>query len=175
MPKGVYKHKRSAPIYSSKRDTNKIVSYLLNRVEQVTESGCWIWTGALNSWGYGNMAYRTPKGKIKYIGTHRMSYLAHKGTIPKGMTIDHLCRVVSCINPYHLECVTNLENNYRSDNISARNKRKTHCHKGHPLEGENLYLYKPKGKQARRDCRQCRRITDSKRKPRVRSALDRQT
>ena len=50
-----------------------------------------------------------------------------KGTIPQGLVIDHLCRNKSCVNPAHLEAVTNTENVLRGEAPSAKAARKTHC------------------------------------------------
>src|ERR1700677_332108 len=58
---------------------------------------CWLWTGPLNTWGYG----RT-KWNYKYWSTHRLAYMLAKGPIPKGLTIDHLCRIKKVCNPEHL-------------------------------------------------------------------------
>ena len=62
--------------------------------------GCWIWQGHRNSGGYGSFSV-----KSKAVSAHRFSYMAFKGPIPEGMTIDHLCRKKSCVNPKHLEAV----------------------------------------------------------------------
>ena len=63
--------------------------------------GCWIWTGAVASTGY---------GKIRGWYAHRVSYQLFIGRIPVGYQIDHLCRVPACVSPAHLEAVTQGEN-----------------------------------------------------------------
>lgn len=57
-------------------------------------------------------------GVYKYVGTahgsklaHRMSYEFHKGPIPDKFVVDHTCRTRGCINPDHLEAVTQADNN----------------------------------------------------------------
>ena len=67
---------------------------------------------------------------------HRWSYEHHVGPIPEGLTVDHLCRNTSCVNPEHMEVVTREENAYRG----SRNKDKTHCDKGHELTAANVYV-----------------------------------
>lgn len=118
-----------------------------DKVIPVTESGCWIWTGACSPNGYGHALIRGG-GKKKYRDVHRTSYLLYKGHIPHGMTLDHLCRVKCCVNPDHLEVVTQKENNRRQKAVI------THCPQGHPYNEENTYRRKD-GKE-KRDCKTCR-------------------
>ena len=75
------------------------------------ENGCMIFTGATAGAGYGVVG-KGPAG-AGYYYVHRVSYEHHKGPIPEGLTIDHLCRVKLCVNPDHLEAVTQAENNRR--------------------------------------------------------------
>lgn len=102
------------------------------KITPITESGCWIWDGTSYR-GYGRLQI---KGK-NYLA-HRISYRLHKGPIPLGMTLDHLCRVRCCVNPHHLEAVTNKENVLRGLGPPARNSRKTHCKKGHEFTPDNI-------------------------------------
>jgi HNH endonuclease len=115
-------------------------AYLLSKVMPVTESGCWIWMGEITkSHGYGVVNGQLPNGRrIDYV--HRIFYERFKGAIPKGFTIDHLCRVRCCANPDHLEPVTIGENVLRGNSTSANHSRKTHCIHGHSLSGDNLYF-----------------------------------
>ena len=86
---------------------------------------CWLWIGSLHSNGY---------GQFRNLLAHRFSYTLHKGPIPYGLQIDHLCRNRGCVNPKHLEAVTGKTNLLRGISFSAKNAAKTVCHKGHPLE-----------------------------------------
>jgi hypothetical protein len=74
------------------------------------------------------------------------------GPIPAGLVIDHLCRVPSCMNPAHLEPVTNAENIRRG--YAARGLL-THCSKGHELTPESTYARD----RGYRRCKQCAAVT----------------
>ena len=108
------------------------------------ESGCWIWTGALTPTGYPQIC----DGR-RVIRAHRWAFERFVGPIPEGLVIDHKCRVRNCVNPDHLEPVTNRENVVRGN--SARPVR-AECNKGHEFTEQNTYI-NPKG---RRECRKCR-------------------
>lgn len=112
--------------------------------------GCWHWTGATDSAGYGRFRPHDPTTTNM---AHRVAYLALVGPIPDGLQLDHLCRVRKCVNPDHLEPVTARENILRGYGRGANEARQTRCQNGHPLSGDNLYI-KPNG---RRQCRQCNR------------------
>ena len=71
-----------------------------------SENGCWLWQGAKNGKGYAT--HRVSKGKVSVV--HKFYYELVKGPVPKGLVLDHLCRIKHCVNPDHLEPVTNQEN-----------------------------------------------------------------
>lgn len=73
---------------------------------------CWEWTGTKISKGYGEFSV---DGENVYA--HRWSYEHHVGPIPEGLVIDHLCCNQGCVNPEHLEPVTNEENLRRARDI----------------------------------------------------------
>jgi hypothetical protein len=117
-------------------------------VMPVTESGCWIWLGYISENGYGRFS---PKWKVAPLYAHRASYEIYKGSIPYGLTVDHLCRVRCCVNPDHLEVVTQHEN-LRRGTAWLYNKNKTHCKQGHTFSPENT-----RHKNNRRICIECER------------------
>ena len=84
----------------------------------VQPNGCWGWTAAKDpKTGYGNFSDK-PTGR-RMVNAHRMSWELYRGPIPAGLTIDHLCRNTSCVNPDHLEPVTQRENSRRGAEARA--------------------------------------------------------
>jgi len=67
---------------------------------------CWEWNGSKNkTTGYGK---KTVNGKS--VLAHRWMYETLFGAIPAGLVVNHLCSNQSCVNPHHLEVVTQAEN-----------------------------------------------------------------
>ena len=112
--------------------------------------GCWLWRGGQGRGGYG----RAHIGGTEYRPAHRVAYELVVGPIPDSFDLDHLCRVRLCVNPSHLEPVTNRENTLRGYGPTAINARKTHCLRGHPLSGDNLVRLRSSDE---RKCRTCHR------------------
>ena len=122
---------------------------------------CKIWQGKLDSDGYG-----IDRGR----GAHRRAYEAAKGSIPKGMCLDHLCRRRNCVEVAHLQVVTPWENTMRSPLTQGYiNASKTHCIHGHEFSPENT----SRGPAGRRRCKACRRAQSKERRVRIRAARER--
>jgi len=107
-------------------------------------AACWPWTAAKTAAGYGRLGERY---------AHRLSYEDARGEIQAGLVIDHLCRTRACVNPSHMEAVTNEENCARGMSRNAINDRKTACVNGHPFDDDNTYFRKDRPGQ--RQCKAC--------------------
>jgi len=116
-----------------------------NKVD-ITEN-CWLWTGALIGNGYAQHG-TYPNAQL----VHRISYRYHIGEIKDGMQIDHLCKVRNCVNPDHLEQVTQQENMKRSS-VLEHSLGLTHCKHGHEFTKENTIWRN----ERHRSCRTCTR------------------
>jgi len=104
---------------------------------------CWIYTSGGNS--YGSFYFRG-----YCFRAHRFAYLVSGKPIADGLVIDHECCVHYCVNPAHLEPVTQEENSHKSNRGASR---KPFCGYGHEMKGDNVYV-DPDG---HRHCIECRR------------------
>ena len=108
-------------------------------------NGCLLWRKPSGSNGRGTFW----NGK-RPVQPYRFAYELLIGPIPPGLTIDHVwangCRNPLCVNPNHLEVVSQCENVMR-----GRNAGKTHCPQGHPYDEANTYVTR-KGTRACRSC-----------------------
>lgn len=96
---------------------------------KVDKSGdCWVYkpaaTNGRSRYGTFSVDSRKDFPRIQ-MGAHRFAWLDTHGTIDDDLTLDHLCRNISCVNPEHLEEVT-LE-----ENVSRANRGRTVCRNGH--------------------------------------------
>lgn len=123
-----------------------IPAIIANRIK-VSESGCWEWTAGTDTHGYAQ-----PCIEGRYQLLHRWTYATLVGPIPKGLELDHICRVRHCVNPAHLEPVTHRQNVLRGEGVAAIAARTTHCPEGHEYAGGNLIVYS----DGKRRCRECR-------------------
>jgi len=113
---------------------------------KVDKSGeCWLWTAGKDRDGYGSFWFKNQTTRA-----HRFIYEFLVKVIPSGLTLDHICRKRSCVNPTHLEEATFRENALRGFGPAAINFRKTHCQHGHAFTPPNTY-WRPLG--GRRCCK----------------------
>ena len=157
MPKG-YRHTseaRERMVVAQRTRFPDVRTRLMQSLEQTENSDiCWEWQGTIRSDGYGFMSVNS-----RHVMAHRLSYETFVGPIPAGLQIDHLCRNRRCVNPRHLEPVTQRENLMRGETITAQASQQTHCKAGHAFDEANTYRHK-----GERKCRACRREADRRRR-----------
>lgn len=135
---------------------NETLEKIIKAVKINLTNGCWEWQRPLSE-GYGYLPFKSTRRNIR---AHRLSYEIFKGSIPKGLTVDHLCCNRKCCNPDHLEVVTRGENARRGKGLEiTHNKRRlrTHCKNGHEYTSENTRIDNSKGRNAR-VCRICAKL-----------------
>lgn len=131
---------------------------LWKKIRVNPETGCWDWLGgSVTVWGY---------GQFHILGhpyqAHNVVYTLYVGPVPGGLELDHTCRNRRCVNPGHLEPVTQLVNILRGSSPAALNAVKTHCKRGHVLSGENLRVKRGR-RGVLRVCRTCANAESARR------------
>lgn len=114
---------------------------------------CWFWGT--------RKGYYTLNFNGLIIGAHRLIYTLFVGVIPRGKVVDHKCNQPNCVNPRHLQAITQKANVDRAPtSLNVLNGQKTHCINGHEFTPENTYV-RP-DRKGRRDCKECKRIRGRK-------------
>lgn len=132
-------------------DSDEMISPM-EIAEPEPNTGCYLWPLGTTTDGYGVFQLR---GRKMYA--HRWSYLVAFGHLPEGVLVLHKCDTPACVNPDHLFLGSQKDNMDDASNkgrIRNRQMSQTHCIHGHPLSGNNLYVY---GKTGHRGCKTCRR------------------
>lgn len=104
-----------------------------DRYEVNEITGCWLWTGYINKDGY---------ARLNGQNAHRLFYIHYVAPVPDDLDVDHLCKRRNCVNPQHMEPVTETENIRRKQMRVAVNGAQIRiCRDGHLIVGRNI---KPK-------------------------------
>lgn len=141
-----------------------VAERLWAKVDKRGPDECWPWTAGRTAAGYGQLG--DSDGTKRYA--HRAVYELTLGPIPDGAQLDHTCHNADpacaggstclhrrCVNPAHLEVVTQQENIARGRGHGSE----THCPAGHPYDEANTYRPARGG----RLCRACARDRDRQR------------
>jgi hypothetical protein len=125
----------------------------------ILDTGCWTLDKKP-----GAVGYQLLRIDGKTVTVHRWLYQRVVEPIPAEMQLDHMCRNRACINPDHLEVVTQTENLIRGDGFAGLNARKTECLRGHEFTPANTIV-----RQGRpgRQCRTCTYVANAASKART--------
>lgn len=136
-----------------RRGPNVADSMLADRLlrnRRIASSGCWEWTGALASTGYGSLAWRS-----RYLTAHRAAYETWVGPIPDGHVVHHHCHNPGCFNPAHLEAISRKAHaaEHGLSGFAAMYAARESCARGHLLDAAT---------RAKRGCKACNRERQAK-------------
>ena len=83
---------------------------ILSKTQRDEDTGCLIYTGAVNEKGYARISFKNKTYKASHV-VYKMRY----GAIPDGCEIDHTCYNRRCIERTHLRPLTHKENIIRTE------------------------------------------------------------
>jgi len=95
----------NAPMRLIKHADRTLTQTMWDRINVRGRDECWPWGGFVKPNGYGSLNYRGTA-----YNAHRLVYETLVGPIPEGAVIDHICANPHCVNPCHLQPVTQTEN-----------------------------------------------------------------
>lgn len=134
-----------------------IAERFMKYVDKRGPDECWPWTGYIEKSGRAEGYAKFQVSTHWSEWAHRVSYMLFvRRRIPHGCVIDHVkergCHSRACVNPNHLEAITQQQNTLRGNGPSAMNAKKTHCPAGHPYDDANTFFGREKHD---RKCRIC--------------------
>jgi len=123
-----------------------------DKISRPPHTTCWIWSGALNSGGYG---WTFIHGRR--IAAHRLMAKVNGQRISH-KDVYHTCDNAFCVNPQHLVAAPTranildmIQKGRDAKNPTFRNRHAKRCIHGHPFDSVNTYVY-ANGKRACRTC-----------------------
>jgi HNH endonuclease len=125
------------------------ITSFFNNISLDGKTGCWNWTGARSSSGYGQMRINY---KLEYV--HRLSaWIYLKMPRNSDSYVCHRCDNPSCFNPKHLFIGTAKMNVLDAMKKGRMGVLKTECKNGHPYDAANTRI-----SNSRRFCRKCHAV-----------------
>ena len=98
----------------------------LKKIRINKKTTCWEWKGTtFKGYGYGWFGSGNSKRVHKFFKEKLF------GKYPDGYVSDHLCRNRGCVNPSHIEVVTNKENLYRGNGQAIKTHLTGICKNNH--------------------------------------------
>lgn len=97
------------------------LAHFWNKVKVGAAGDCWEWQGPTRGAGY---------GVFRKVSSHRYSYQMHRGKIPEGLLIRHMCGNKLCVNPAHLETGTAQDNMDDRRRLGERMPTQGSCNPG---------------------------------------------
>lgn len=135
------------------------------------ETPCWIWKGSISPYGYAQVSVHGRQHRA-----HRLAYQTTYGDIDTALVIDHKCEQKNCINPDHLEPVTQLENvarhyrkRYGTGRILRENVCDLYCPHGHRITAANIKIITRENGRKAPLCRICDRAAKKRYKQKARA------
>jgi HNH endonuclease len=128
------------------------------------EAGCWLWTKAV----FTQTGYAETWDGIRPRTGHRYAYETIVGPVPEGLVLDHLCNVRRCVNPAHLEPVTQRENLRRAGLFDFKPFREECSVHGPDFIRIQVAKDRPRGYRA--VCRECLNVNQRNRRARLKAA-----
>lgn len=98
------------------------ISRFQSKVAICPVTGCWHWRGARSKGGQRGSHRNTPYGSFyvapglilrAHVYVAWLFGIIDGRRLPPGYNLDHTCENSLCVNPFHIELVTNLENQAR--------------------------------------------------------------
>jgi hypothetical protein len=121
----------------SHRVPQRVLDTFFNKVDVRGDNECWPWRRSLGSHGYGQIGWNGKDGRPTVTTAHRVAWITVHGNIPPLHSVRQICGSRVCENPGHLKLLKTSLANFEA---ASNNRDKTHCPKGHPYEGENLFM-----------------------------------
>lgn len=125
----------------------KIETRLSKMRKRISKAGaCWIYRG------HTKQGYPIVRQNKKFRTAHRVFYELTVGPVASGLVLNHICRNRKCVNPKHLEQISNRKNILIGEGAGAKNARKVKCKHGHDFSKKNTYSAPG---SSYRSCRKC--------------------